>query len=262
MLGCPLFAPRNWSSNKLCLWRLLWDQVKLLVKFATFIAMSFLLLFAVWSLTPSLAKRNADLSSDRHVLLRRTETAETAKGDPFSGFNLFGPWTASSVGCTSTGWQGKYSIAGGAVPILSVQIEPKTTTFDWLNSELASQETWMQRFAEIHFWHFFCVQDSWDGWIHMIQRVERCKARPGKVSLFSLECLTVRACSACLRHRSLKSRAWLLTGSGCRAQFQMMRWKSSSAMGLPWDRALDELLQTANSLADCGGQRCDRFCML
>eukprot|EP00438_Fugacium_kawagutii_P020784 Skav203140 [mRNA] locus=scaffold2782:11299:25210:+ [translate_table: standard] len=91
--------------------------------------MSFLLLFAVCSLT--LAKRNAD----GNLLVRRSETVETV--DPFSGLELFGTWTAYSVGCTSTGWQGKYSAMGGAVPILSVQIEPKITTFEWLNSELA-----------------------------------------------------------------------------------------------------------------------------
>lgn len=144
--------------------------IKLLVKFAAFIAMSFSLLFAVCSLAPSLAKRNADLSGDRHVLLRRTETSETVKEDPFSGFKLYGPWTASSVGCTSTGWQGKYSIAGGAVPMLSVQIEPETTTFDWLNSELASMETWMQRYAEIHFGiSSVLTMVGLVGWVGLIQ---------------------------------------------------------------------------------------------
>ncbi|CAL1152504.1 unnamed protein product [Cladocopium goreaui] len=62
----------------------------------------------------------------------------TSDSDPFSGFQLFGPWTASSAGCTSTGWKGKYSIYGGAVEILSLEVGPESTTFTF-NSELVSQ---------------------------------------------------------------------------------------------------------------------------
>lgn len=67
---------------------------------------------------------------------KRTMSAN--EGDPFSGFQLFGPWTASSAGCTSTGWEGKYSIMGGAIEILSLEVGPESTTFKF-NSELASQ---------------------------------------------------------------------------------------------------------------------------
>ena len=65
----------------------------------------------------------------------------TSDSDPFSGFQLFGPWTASSAGCTSTGWKGKYSIYGGAVEILSLEVGPESTTFTF-NSELVSQVAW------------------------------------------------------------------------------------------------------------------------
>ena len=79
----------------------------------------------------------------RSELVRRHGAAEgeLSPSDPFEGFNLFGPWTSSS-GCTSTGWKGQYSIMGGAIQILSVEVGPESTTFEF-NPELVSQVTWI-----------------------------------------------------------------------------------------------------------------------
>jgi len=99
-------------------------------------------LFAVacmGALRTCLSLREREGRADGHLTDASTSDVNDIKSDvggplsdPFTDFDLFGKWAPSTNGCTSSGeWKGTYSIANGAIQILTISVGPSDTTFEF-----------------------------------------------------------------------------------------------------------------------------------